>query len=213
MPTAKRPAVSRKVRGEARRRELLAEAARILLRDGLDGASMDLIASEAGASKATLYRHFGDRDSMVAEVVRHLCADFIADVDRDPPPGSDLRAGLRAILLQLVRVLAKPRHPDFFRLIVLGARRDPAIGEAWYRNGPLVWREMLARVFAQQIACGAIPADGDYADYPEMLFDAVFADMIIHTAVLGPDAVIGREPGRYLDKLLDAVLVGTLRNA
>ncbi len=193
-------------RGEARRRELLVLAAQVLLRDGLDGASMDQIAAEAGASKATLYRHFGDRQGLVVEVVQFLCDDFLTGVDRNPPPGPDLRASLYHILMQLVRVLAKPSHPDFFRLVVSGAKRVPEIGITWHEYGPLVWHAMLARAFLQQAALGRLPADFDASGYPELLFDAVFADMILRTAVLGgrPDAA--RQPEQYLDKLLDAVL-------
>lgn len=208
MTEKRRPAPPKIPRGEARRRELLAEAARILLRDGLDRTSMDLIAAEAGASKATLYRHFGDKHHLLIEVVAFLCADFIADVDRAPKPGTDLREGLRCILLQLVHVLSKPRHPDFFRLIVAGSQRAPEIGATWHEHGPLVWHEMLAQVFRSHLREGTAPAGLDWSDYPEMLFDAVFADMIIRTAVLGATDDAAKEPGRYLDKLLDAVMAG-----
>ena len=193
-------------RGEVRRRELLAEAARVLLRDGLDGCSMDLIAAEAGASKATLYRHFGDRHGLVVEAVQYLCAEFIADVDREPPVKSDLRAGLTAILQHLVNVLSKPDHPAFFRLIVLGSQRDPAIGRTWLEHGPLVWHAMLRRVFEVQRAKGGIPADADYTHCPEMLFDAVFADMIVRTAVLGEEREARQSDPRYLQRLVDSVV-------
>ncbi|HEY0212002.1 MAG TPA: TetR/AcrR family transcriptional regulator [Paenirhodobacter sp.] len=205
MPNAPRPAPPKIRRGEARRRELLAEAARILLRDGLEGASMDLIASEAGASKATLYRHFGDRHGLVVEAVQYLCADFLSDIQPNAPPGADLRTRLRAILLELIRVVLKPSHPDFFRLIVTGANLAPQIGEAWHTHGPGVWYRLMTDAFEDEIARGALPAGFDYQDFPEMLFDAVFGDMIIRTAVLREGATVRDPNTRYLDKLLDLV--------
>lgn len=211
MTDPRRPTTSKTSRGATRRRELLVEAARIFLRDGLDGTSMDVIASEAGASKSTLYRHFGDKDGLLIAVVQFLCADFIKDIDRSPKPDCGLREGLRAILLQLVHVLSKPSHPDFFRLIVAGSQRLPQVGEAWHEHGPLVWHDMLGKVFDTQIQLGVLPDDLDYSDYPEILFDAVFADMIIRTAVLGKTQDADKAPGRYIDKLLDGVVAGLAR--
>ncbi len=195
-------------RGEARRRELLHEAARIFLRDGLDGTSMDLIASEAGTSKATLYRHFGDRHGLVVDVVQFLCADFLSDIDLSPPPSLPLRAGLSRILMQLAHVLSKPDHPAFFRLIVAGSVRDPAIGLAWHDHGPKLWHRRLADVFAEGRRRGELPQGCDVTDCPEILFDAVFSDMIIRTAILDGSAGPAPEPGRYIDRLIDSVLAG-----
>lgn len=193
-------------RGETRRRQLLEQAARILLRDGISGTSMDLIATEARASKATIYRHFGDKHRLVVEVVAWLCQDFVQDV---PPPAADtsMRAGLIHILEALICVLEQPSHPDFFRLVVEGARIDPAIGNAWYDHGPQFWHGLLRDVITRAKERGEIPADARTERYPEMLFDAVFADRIIRTAVLGPD-MPGSEPtvtGGILDTLIDAV--------
>lgn len=207
MPLSRRQPARRIPRGQARRREILSEAARILLRDGLDATSMDSIATEAGASKATIYRHFGDRAGLVVAVVQHLCEEFIADVDRKPPAGSDLRTGLRAILSELVRVLRKPRHPEFFGLIVAGTRAvAPEIGRAWYDHGPRVWHRLLHDVFEIQRDRGALPRDADVSGYPELLFDAVFADIIIQTAILGMSDPPRSAAEHDLDRLVDAVI-------
>lgn len=192
-------------RGEARRRELLTVAAKILLRDGLGGASMDQIAIEAGASKATLYRHFTDKHGLLTDVVQYLCADFISDVGTDPSPAMGLRGGLTDILNQLIHVLSKPDHPAFFRLIVAGAQVDPAIGQTWHEHGPLVWHTMLRRVFDTQRDLGNIPENADYSDFPEMLFDAIFSDVIVRTAVLGNEHNIYTPAGRYVSRLIDVV--------
>lgn len=208
MTQTRRSAAARVHRGEARRSELLQEAARLFLRDGLDGTSMDMIAAEAGTSKATLYRHFGDRHGLVVEVVQYLCSDFLSDIDLEMPPPLPLREGLRRILMQLAHVLSKPDHPAFFRLIVAGTMRDPEIGRAWHEHGPKLWHRRLAEVFSGSLGAGEIDPDCDVTDCPEILFDAVFSDMIIRTAILGASGVITPEPGRYIDRLIDSVLAG-----
>ncbi len=206
MSATRRPLSAKTSRGQVRRRELLEEAARILLRDGLEGASMDLIALEAGASKATLYRHFGDRNGLLVEVVQYLCDDFIADVDRTMAPGTDLQSGLVAVLMQLVHVLGKPNHPAFFRLIVAASQRDPTIGKTWYDYGPLVWHAMLDQVFKAQRSAGRLAADADWTSYPEMLFNAVFSDMVVRTALLGDDVHAMPLPMRDINRIVMTVV-------
>jgi AcrR family transcriptional regulator len=75
------PAVKRKARENARRsanREAILHAAEsVLCRQGLDGASMDDVAVEAGFSKATLYRYFDNKAEMVIEILIH----FLEDID------------------------------------------------------------------------------------------------------------------------------------
>lgn len=201
-----RPALPKILRGKARRREILVEAARIFLRDGLDGTSMDVIATEAGTSKATLYRHFGDKHGLVVAVVEFLCEDFTADVEKSPAPGDTLRKGLQRVLMNLVHVLTKPDHPKFFRLIVAGSARDPAIGTTWNDHGPGLWHRMLAGVFAERQRAGEFSPDIDFSALPEMLFDAVFARMIIRTAIICPNPTENGQPDVYIETLLDAVL-------
>jgi TetR/AcrR family transcriptional regulator, mexJK operon transcriptional repressor len=202
-----RPALPKIPRGKTRRREILVEAARIFLRDGLDRTSMDVIATEAGTSKATLYRHFGDRHGLVVAVVEYLCEYFTADVEKSPIPGNDLRAGLRRILMHLVHVGTKPNHPKFFRLIVAGSAHDPAIGIAWNEHGPHLWHRMMAEVFADRQRAGEFSRDVDFSAFPEMLFDAVFARIIIRTAIINPGPPDDGQPYTfYIDTLLDAVL-------
>jgi AcrR family transcriptional regulator len=54
----------------ANRAALLASAARLFSEIGGD-VPLDAVASDAGVSIATLYRHFPDRTALVAEVYRH----------------------------------------------------------------------------------------------------------------------------------------------
>ena len=208
MTNLPRLALPRIPRGKTRRREILVEAARIFLRDGLDRTSMDVIATEAGTSKATLYRHYGDKHGLVVAVVEFLCEHFTADVEKPSMPGNDLRTELRCILMQLVHVLMKPDHPKFFRLIVAGSARDPAIGRAWNDHGPGLWHRMLAEVFANRQKAGELSPDADYSALPEMLFDAVFARMIIRTAIIRPLPSDEVSADAYIEAQLDAILTG-----
>jgi AcrR family transcriptional regulator len=66
---------------EERRRELLEAADRVVLRDG-PGASMNAIAAEAGITKPILYRHFGDRDGLIAVIAERFATGLIGEIDQ-----------------------------------------------------------------------------------------------------------------------------------
>ena len=57
-------------RGEKRREEIAAVAERVFLELGYTETTMQIVASRAGASKETLYRHFGSKEGLFSEVVR-----------------------------------------------------------------------------------------------------------------------------------------------
>lgn len=53
---------------EDKRLRILAAAAEVFCREGLEGASMDHIAREAGVAKGTLYLYFSGKDDLVEQV-------------------------------------------------------------------------------------------------------------------------------------------------
>ena len=68
--------------------QILAAAKAAFLRDGFEPTSMDVVAREAGVSKATLYAHFASKDRLFASVVsaecqRHL--DLFARLEAEHP--------------------------------------------------------------------------------------------------------------------------------
>jgi len=54
---------------DRKRRAILDAASVVFLREGYAGASMDEITALAGASKATVYRYFTDKQTLFSELV------------------------------------------------------------------------------------------------------------------------------------------------
>src|ERR1700733_13385153 len=61
--------VRRVPRGDIRRRELADVAVQVFLERGFANTTMQMIASRAGGSKETLYRHFASKEALFAEIV------------------------------------------------------------------------------------------------------------------------------------------------
>lgn len=120
---AKRPAevpqriVRRERRRERSREEIVDATRRVLLRKGVAGTTLELVAKEVGLTKAALYYYYPSKDALFFEVVfgsleaqTHAVQDGVANA-RD---GGD---ALRAIIREIVQYYAS--RIDDFRLTYL----------------------------------------------------------------------------------------------
>lgn len=90
---------------------------------GLDGLSMRRLAGELGVATAALYRHFADREHLLAAMVDLV----LTEIPEPPPDLTGWRARLRHEALQEWRLYR--RHP--WMLMVL-ARTRPPLGPALF---------------------------------------------------------------------------------
>lgn len=130
---ARRPRAQRHRRSvEERRREVIAAAHRLVLREGFEALTMRRVAALAGVSSSALYLYFADRPSLVAAVADELFQGLLAAF-REAAAGAaedpDPRARLRALMGAYVRWgLA---HPDEYRMVFM----TPISGVAGHRPG------------------------------------------------------------------------------
>ena len=80
--------MSRPSVADQRRAQILESFHRCLVRDGLEGTSLDAVAREAGIARSALRHFVGNRDALLREAVVHLADayrhDFEARVDSLP---------------------------------------------------------------------------------------------------------------------------------
>jgi TetR/AcrR family transcriptional repressor of mexJK operon len=129
-------------RGEKRRRQLAAVAERMFLERGFGATTMQIIASEAGASKETLYRHFTSKESLFAEIVRARAAEFLgSEGELEGPP----REVLAALAANIVARMFDPSGMSLLRIVVGETARAPELGRIFYRQGPAVILDRITR--------------------------------------------------------------------
>ena len=111
------------------RDRILATASKLFYKNGVHAVGVDLVVAESGIAKTSLYRHFGNKDTLVAAFLEAEDADFwrqwdlMADRHTDDPVGEleaflewmDIRLrrpGYRGCpQLNVVAELADPKHP------------------------------------------------------------------------------------------------------
>lgn len=76
--------------------KVLEAATHLFAEKGIDATSVDAIAAASGVSKATIYKHWADKDALCLSVMM-----YVHELDAGPPEldSGDLKADLKAFLL------------------------------------------------------------------------------------------------------------------
>jgi AcrR family transcriptional regulator len=74
--------LTRKERQAHTRARLMHSAAKVAAARGLDGASLDLVAEEAGFTKGAVYANFGSKEALFLAMLDERFAQRVADLDR-----------------------------------------------------------------------------------------------------------------------------------
>lgn len=123
-------------RGEKRRREIAAVAEQVFFENGFTDTTMQAIAVRAGASKETLYRHFGSKEGLFGEIVASRAQDFLANLDENfERPGSAAEV-LRALGLTLLHSMVCCDAISLCRTVISESPRNPELGRIFFAGGP-----------------------------------------------------------------------------
>jgi AcrR family transcriptional regulator len=115
-------------RSEEAHLKVLEASLRLFAEQGIDATSMDAVAAESGVSKATIYKHWPDKDALALEVLVWL---YRLDEFPGPIEHKNLREALIAALsYQPVEDRSKERERIMPHLIAYSAR-NVAFGKAW----------------------------------------------------------------------------------
>jgi len=108
--------------------KVLNAAVELFSERGIDATSMDAIAETSGVSKATIYKHWPDKDGLVLEVMGYLHG-----LDEEPPvfDSGDLRADLIAQLQYQPAADRKALREKMVPHMIAYASRNQVLGGAW----------------------------------------------------------------------------------
>jgi AcrR family transcriptional regulator len=93
---------------------------------GLDATSMDAIADSSGVSKATIYKHWPDKEALMLEIM----ADMHGIHSRPKFDSGDIRSDLVAVLAYRPEANAETRERIMPHFMAYSAGH-PAFGQAW----------------------------------------------------------------------------------
>ena len=141
LPKAAPPAQAKGTAGPGRPKDLAKRAAildaasRMFTQLGFEGASMDQIAAEAGVSKLTVYSHFGDKETLVGDVVHRVCESLMPDALFVADPSAPLRAQLTGIARAFFAMITSDGALAAHRMMMTPGS-DARLREMFWRAGP-----------------------------------------------------------------------------
>jgi AcrR family transcriptional regulator len=164
--------------GEAERR-LLDAALQRFLACGFEGTSCEDITRAAGASKATLYARYANKEALFEAVVRRHVATL--QTPAETIPDLPLRGRLRHVGQGILEHALQPETLAMMRLVIATSNRTPLLAAEVNRIG---WEGGFTRVRSAIMASTDHPTDPDAL--ARQFIDLVFAPHQLR-ALLGED--------------------------
>ncbi len=168
-------------------REVLATALKLIGERGIDGVSVDAISETSGVSKATIYKHWANKEALCLEAIGNLQSN-LPQLDSGDP---------RTALVQLLRHLANaPKPRALMRIMpkIFGhVSANPAFLKAWAERIEQPRRARLAELIARAVKTGELRKDVDVNLALHLLLGPILYHRMMQTT-LPPDA-----PERIVD--------------
>lgn len=152
---------------------------------GLEATSMDAIAKASGVSKATIYRHWPDKDSLCLEVLGYLHG-----LDKEPPvfDSGDFRADLIAQLQHDPAAERRVMRERIMPHLIAYASHNRVFGIAWRSQVIEPARKALGNMMARGKERGILRPDLD----PEVGFALLLGPLIYRNVFLRK--LVGKAP-------------------
>jgi TetR/AcrR family transcriptional repressor of mexJK operon len=201
MVDAKAKTVRKVPRGEKRREELAEVARRLFLKHGFADTTMQMIASEAEASKETLYRHFSSKETLFAELISARAAAVAGPqsaLARDERPAT----ALFELGMSLLQLIVKDEGASLFHVIIADARRAPELAAIFYERGPGTTLKQLTAYLRSATKRGQLHCP-DPARAAKLFVGAVMAYHHLHCLIGQPPSPV--TPGEMREHVQAAV--------
>src|SRR5215471_11479074 len=139
---------------------ILTAAKRAFLASGYGPVSMDMIAREAGVSKATVYAYFAGKEELFGAVIGRECESYFARFSAGELDPRDVRGSLAVLGRRFLELVLSPDAIALHRIITGEVTRFPVIGEIFWRAGPERQRVQI-EVFLRNAAASGTLAFAD----------------------------------------------------
>ncbi|MBY0508983.1 MAG: TetR/AcrR family transcriptional regulator [Rhodospirillaceae bacterium] len=133
---------------------ILAAAEEVFLEKGFEGGSLDDVARQANASKATIYAHFGNKLGLFRALLEHRIGQIRAPLHAGEAKHEPVRDVLTEFGRGFLHTLLSPVPLKFYRLMVSQGSNFPDLAKLWFAEGPRTNISMLAAFLKHRAELG-----------------------------------------------------------
>ena len=189
LQTAKGPG---RPRDEEARKRILDSAAQLLEERCIDDITIEAIAEQSGAGKATVYRWWPNKAAVLIEAFRERISR-----DLPFPDTGDFRRDLRQQLQNFTEIIYWGRRGKVFRSFIAGAQADPEIAQAFRETWIRPRRAEARKLFERYVESGVVRPGLDPDLAVETMFSPLYYRLLTGFGEITPE---------YLDHLLDTLM-------
>jgi TetR/AcrR family transcriptional regulator, regulator of autoinduction and epiphytic fitness len=184
---------------------ILAGGMQEFLAHGYTATSMDRVASAAGVSKATVYSHFQDKESLFIAIIEQLVQSKFQSIFS--PEMEKLQLEPRIFLRKLADSILdtgehEPQFLNFMRLIFGESGRFPELAQAFVRNVEKNSFQMLKHYLA---TCPRLKIADPEAT--ARMFIGTLVHFVIVQYLLYGQEIVPMERDRIIATLIDAIVI------
>jgi TetR/AcrR family transcriptional regulator, regulator of autoinduction and epiphytic fitness len=122
---------------------------------GYGAFTIESIAARARVAKSTIYRHWPDKLSLIADAFETFHEQMVPSIDDAPP-----RERVERLIRHVAEVVVDSTFSRCIPALIEGAERDPRVREFHHRYSA-ERRQALIDVIAEGVASGDFPAEVD----------------------------------------------------
>lgn len=125
---------------------ILSAARKLFIDHGYDDTSLEMILTESGGSRRSIYSEFGNKEGLLLAVIKSQVAmqsKTLSNIDYSQPP----EQALTAICESFIEGMISAEMISFFLLINSLTPKIPEVGMLVYENGPLIGHLPIVEYF------------------------------------------------------------------
>ncbi|GHE92963.1 hypothetical protein GCM10011501_22890 [Thalassotalea profundi] len=166
---------------------ILEVSQKLFLKKGYDETSLEMIISEAGGSRRSIYNEFGNKKGLLLAVMQqqvNIQINIIASINYELTPAQ----ALKDMAIRFVQGLLSDTLISLYRLAIQVVPKMPEVGELIYESGPLSGITPLSDYLAYLNNKGDLAIDD--CSYAAFMLIAMIKDRLHFKAALIPNVKI-----------------------
>jgi TetR/AcrR family transcriptional repressor of mexJK operon len=169
-----------------KQQEILKVASAWFLLHGFQGASINVMAREAGISKESFYRYYSSKEELFEAVIARELAEYRSRLQLlgTQPESLSLEAALTLAAETILTVVGSERTLALRRLVFREAEKSPEIGEYYYEIGPKAAYGHLQSIFRKH-------PEGAILKAPRLA--QIFVALVLHQEMLKLECGVCRD--------------------
>jgi AcrR family transcriptional regulator len=182
---------------------ILDAAYRVCAERGLHAATTREIADEAGVNEVTLFRHFGNKEKLIAALFQRSVASQIESLSDSEPDANDLGSDLRRYAARFNQMLFS--NEALIRTIIGEARRHPEQARQVICESARPMRERLLAYLRGAQKAGTVRRDLELEPVIDAFTGMLLSGMLRRTS---PMKILDYSQDAYVTSCVDLFLRG-----